>query len=232
MANKIAVLTDTGCDKIDELVKLADDYIPLYITFDGNNYIKQIRDVSVEEFYEKVKTSPIHPKTSLPSVMDFVDQFNEYLDKGCDILYLALDSKFSGTYQASISAKELVLEERPDAKIEIIDSLSCTFNLFCMVREAANMANENKPMEEIIDKVNKMIPDERVYMTVDSLEALKESGRVSNISAALGALLQIKPILEYKDGVLSSIEKVKGINKALKTVIEKTKEYHYSNYTK
>ena len=83
MANKIAVLTDTGCDRIEDLVKLGVDYIPLYITFDGNNYIKQVKDVSVEEFYDRVKTATIHPKTSLPSVMDFVDKFNEYLDKGC-----------------------------------------------------------------------------------------------------------------------------------------------------
>lgn len=225
MANKIAILTDTGCDNLDELVKLGCDYISLYITFDGDNYIKQNRDVTIEEFYEKVKESKIQPKTSLPSVMDFVDKFNEKLDEGKDILYLALDSKFSGTYQASLSARDLVLEERPEANIEIIDSLSCTYDLFVMVREACKMANEDKSMNEIIDKVNKMIPTNRVFMMVDNLEALRKSGRVSNISAALGDLLQIKPILKYEDGVLSTTGKVKGTNKALKQVLADTKVF-------
>ena len=127
MANNIAVITDTGADMIDELVKIGVDYIPLYITFDGTNYLKQMKDVSIEEFYDKMANATFFPKTSLPSVMDICDCYNKHLDEGKEVLYIALNSKFSGTYQAAVSARDLVLEERPDAKITVVDSLNCTY---------------------------------------------------------------------------------------------------------
>lgn len=221
--SNIAIVTDTGADNLEKYTHI--DYIPLYITFDGNNYLKQSKDVSIKEFYEKLKTNDKFPKTSLPAVMDFVDCFNKHLDEGKEVLYIALDSKFSGTYQASLTARDLVLEERPDAKITIIDSLNCTFMQCELACRAYDMAEEGKSVEEIVEVLNKMIPTSRVYCTVDSLENIKESGRVSNMAAAVGGLLNIKPILKFEDGVLGPDSKVKGLSKAYKTCITNMKEY-------
>lgn len=225
MANKIAIITDTGADMIDELEKIGVDYVSLYITFDGNNYIKQIKDVSVEEFYNKLENATFYPKTSLPSVMDFVDTFNKHIDNGEEVLYLALNSKFSGTYQAALSAKDLILEENKDAKITVIDTLNCTYMQYVLARTAKELADDGKSMDEIVDVMNKMIPTDRVIMTVDSLDNLNKSGRVSNASAFLGGLLGIKPILDFQDGVLQPTGKVKGLNKAFRTIIEEYKEF-------
>ena len=225
MSKKIAIITDTGADNLDQLIKLDVDYVPLYITFDGENYQKQMIDIGINEFYNKLGATDFHPKTSLPSVMDYVDKFNEHLANDEDILYIALNSKFSGSYQASLSARDLILEENKDARIEIIDSLTVSFNQFCLVREAALMAKDNATMEEILDKLNKMIPINKLFVTVESLDSLKESGRLSNFSAALGGLLNIKPILRLEDGVLAPTAKVKGMNKALSGLIKDAKEF-------
>lgn len=233
MAKKIAIITDTGSDNLDELTALGVDYVPLYITFDGENYIKQMIDISIEEFYEKISGElSFHPKTSLPSVTDYIDMFNKHLANDEDIIYIALDSKFSGSYQASLTAKDIILEDNPTARIEIIDSLAVTYPQFALVREAAIMAQNGSSIEEIVERINKMIPTVRVFLTVENLNSLKESGRVSNFSAALAGMLNIKPIMKLEDGVLEATSKVKGTNKALSKIISDVKEYVGENVDK
>lgn len=233
MAKKIRIITDTGADNLDQLIALGVDYVPLYITFDGENYIKQMVDISIEEFYQKISEEhTFHPKTSLPSVTDYIDMFNKHLADDEDIIYIALDSKFSGSYQASLTARDIILEENKDARIEIIDSLAVTYAQFALVREAATMANNGSTVDEIVERINKMIPTTRVFLTVENLDSLKESGRVSNISAALAGVLNIKPIMKLEDGVLEATSKVKGINKALSKIINDAKDHLGDNIDK
>lgn len=218
--SKIKLLTDTGCDMLEELKKIDVDYIPLYVTFDEKTYWKQIEEVSIPEFYQRIEDkNSSQPKTSCPSVEDYADIFYKYVNEGDSVLMIALNSKFSGACQAAELTKGIIKEDKKDAEIEIFDSGNCTYTQYVMCKKAKEMIDEGHTIEEIKEVLEVMKVESRVFMYVDDLSSLSKSGRVSNLSAQLATILNIKPILELKDGVLEAKKKVKGANKALSTII-------------
>lgn len=218
--NNIKLLTDTGCDLLEELIKEDVGYIPLYTTFDGTNFLKQRDELSIEEFYKKLEDNNTpHPKTSCPSVDDYCNIFNKYINEGKSILMICINSLFSGAYQAAEVAKNMILENNKDAKIELIDSKSCTYVQYILCKKAKEMIDEDIDIETIKHTLEIMKNESRVFMYVDDLTCLAKSGRVTNLKAGIASILNIKPILELKDGILESTKKAKGQNKAIREVI-------------
>ncbi len=150
------IFTDTGADNNATLEEKGACIVPLYITFDNETYLKQYVDLTVEEFYERV-TRPltIHPKTSLPSVQDFIEAFKPVLESGKDILYFSLSSKLSGTIQSALNAREMLLSEFPDAVIECVDTYTVTANETYMVGLACDMKTEGKTIVDIKNRIEK-----------------------------------------------------------------------------
>lgn len=218
---KIKLLTDTGCDMLDELKSLDVDYIPLYISFDGDNYLKQIDEISIEEFYKRLESKDAkHPKTSCPSVDDYYNMFISYTQNKTSIIMICLNSKFSGAYQAAQVAKNMILEKYKDAEIYIVDSENCTYTQYVMCLKVKEMLYKKCEYIEIKDAIEKMKEESRIFMYVDDLTCLAKSGRVTNLTAQFASILNIKPILEFKDGVLEPTKKAKGSNKAVATIIQ------------
>lgn len=225
--SKIQVFTDTGADMTDELKTYGVKIVPLYITFDGKNSLKQMEDIKLEEFYKKMREPhDMHPRTSLAPIGDYVDIFTEELEKGNDVLYLCMNGKFSSTLGAAINAKQILEEEFPDRKIEIVDSKTVTYGQHYMARRAQEMADEGKSMEEIIAMIEKVQPTIKYFFTVDTLDYLRDGGRIGEGAALLGGLLNIKPILLIdSDAEVKAITKVRGRNKSLEALIEEAEKF-------
>ena len=217
----IRVFTDTGADMTDELIEEGIKIIPLYITFDGINYLKQMEEIKVEEFYERLKAPrEIYPRTSLASIQDYVDAFKEELKAGNDVLYICINSRFSSTIGSANNAKNILEEEFPDRKIIVVDSETVTYGQHYLALQAHKMAQKGASLDEILEILEKIKKTAKYYFTVDSLEYLKEGGRIGKASALLGGMLNIKPILLLEDGVISPVSKVRGRNKSLEAVID------------
>ncbi|KXZ39300.1 EDD domain protein, DegV family [Alkalithermobacter thermoalcaliphilus JW-YL-7 = DSM 7308] len=216
----IKIIADSLSDIPSHLIKEYDiDIIPLTIIFEDGEYKDRV-DISVDEFYEKLKTSSTLPRTSQVTPVEFENIFKKYLDQGREILYIGASSKASGTYQSSVIAKDMLESE----KIHIFDTMALCGGIAMLVIEAGKMAKEGKSINEIIEKLKEMKEKIDHVFTVDTLEYLQKGGRLSATKAAIGTILNIKPILTVEDGVVKPLDQVRGKKKVIEKMIELSKK--------
>ena len=216
------IISDSSCDMPAELVKQCDVHVvPFGISIDGGNtYQKENEEITPLEFYKRLRAdSSIFPKTSLPSIQAYTDAFRKYLVEGMDVLCVNLTAKFSGSHQSAQNAAAILREEFPDRQIVVYDSWMCTGSQCAMVWEINRMKQAGLAIDEIIAKCDKMRVPSRIFVTVDSLLYLQKGGRIGKASALAGSLLNIKPIIMFKEGELMPLSKVRGRKKALEEII-------------
>ena len=201
--NNYVIVSDSSCDLPDELIKENNiKVVPFYVSLDGNDYLKERVNLQVRDFYEKmVNESNLNPKTTLPSVADYEDVFEEQIKAGNSIICVCITSKFSGSYNSASVAKENCLEKYPNAKITVIDSMVNTGVQGLLVLEIARMKRDGKTYDEAIKLANAMRKTGRIFFTVGNLEYLRKGGRIGKL---VGATLKIKPIIVLRDGEIFS----------------------------
>lgn len=207
MNNKnFTIISDGSCDLPDEIVKEKDiKVVPFYISFDGNTYLKEKVDIGVQEFYNKLVNEPnVYPKTTMPAINDYVTAFEEEIVKGNDIICICITTKFSGSYNSAMSAKDICLEKYPDAKITVVDSMVNTGLQGLLVLEVIRMKQDGLAYEKIVENIEKLKKTGRIYFTVGSLDYLRHGGRIGKLMAIVGATLKIKPIIVLRDGEIFS----------------------------
>jgi DegV family protein with EDD domain len=215
---KIKIITDsTSCVTKKYVNEKNVSVVPLSYTFDGIT-VKEGFPGEFDEFFKKLSGKDLFPTTSQPAVGDFILEFEKAFSEGYEeIIAILLSSKLSGTHNSGVLAKNMLGDER----ITIIDSLQAASNLRFLVEDAINMVEEGKTREEIIkyieDKKHKMF----IYLTVDTLEYLKRGGRLNSLQTTIGSMLNIKPIIQLKDGELKLLEQVRGKNKAINGIVNK-----------
>lgn len=212
---KVAVLTDSTAYIPIELRKKHNIYmIPLSVVFGEESYREEL-DISTEEFYKKVKESDQLPTTSQPSIGTFVELFEELAKDYDAVITIHLSQKFSGTFQAAISAGNMV----EDIKVYAYDSELSTIAQGFYALEAAEMAAQKTEPEEIIKRLDQMKEKVRAYFMVDDLSHLQRGGRLSGAQAIVGSLLKIKPVLHIVDGEILPFEKIRTRKKAINRII-------------
>lgn len=210
----IKIITDSSSNfTLPEAKEIGVEIIPLNITF-GDKIYKDGSELSAEEFYDKLLSSETLPKTSQPSPEDFVTIFEEAKTNNEEIIAILISSKLSGTIQSANIAKEIVGYE----KIHILDSGSTTIGQGILVEEAAKLRKKGLSVEEIIIKISMLKRKIRLFAAVDTLEYLQKGGRLSKTSAAIGGLLNVKPILHLEDGKLSAIGKGYGTTRTIAAI--------------
>lgn len=208
---------------------MADEYdiacILMQYTIDGEEYFYDLgRHTNINTFYERV-TAGAPVSTAQRNPQDFVDFWRPMLEAGRDILYIAFSSQLSGTYNCARMAREEILKEYPARRVEIVDTLAISFCEGQLVYQAAKMRREGKSLDEVKDWVERNKQHAIAYFMVDSLVYLKRGGRVSGAAAAMGTLLDIKPMLHVSaEGKLEPVEKLKGRKKAIKRMMEMLRE--------
>ncbi len=228
--SNIVLISDSSCDLPKALVSQYNvEIIPYYVSFDQETYYREITELPLVDFYKKLRAEKIFPKTSLPSINDYMERFLPHVEAGKSIICVCLSGHFSGSYNAAVNARELILENYPNAQIEIINSLNATAGEGVFVQEIARMIEAGLNFDKIIETAYKLREHARIFFFVETLEYLEHGGRIGKASALLGTMLNVKPIIYLQDGLLFPGGKVRGTKKAFAKVVELTKEYVGSN---
>lgn len=219
----VKIITDSCCDLPLELAdELGLNVIPVLVTSGDNEYRDQI-DITPKTVYEGMRKGKIY-KTSQITPQVFEEHFEEAARIGNPAIYLGFSSELSSTYQSAVIARMNILEKYPDFDLKIIDTKAASGGFGLIVYETAKAAKSGATKEELLDISRFYIDNVDQIFTVDDIDYLYRGGRVSKTSAILGGMLNIKPILEVKEGKLIPIEKVRGRTKVLKRMIEMMEE--------
>lgn len=180
--------------------------------------------LSAPAFYEKLRSGST-PKTSALSMDVIKTAMVAALQQELDILYLVFSSGLSGTFNNARLAAEELMQEYPDRKIMLVDSLAASLGLGLMVHKAVLLKEENKTIEQVYDYLQTNKLKFCHYFTVDDLNFLHRGGRVSKATAVVGSVLGIKPILHVDDtGHLIAIGKVRGRKPSLDLLVDKMEQ--------
>ena len=221
------IISDSSCDLPEETVRRHDiTVVPFYVSFDGTTYKKERVDIPVREFYDRmIEEKGVYPKSSLPSVQDYIDVFEPVIRSGEDILCICITSKFSGSVQSASNAKAILLEEYPDAKIEVIDAQMNTVLQGLYVLEAVKMKEAGVSLKDCVSELLSIRESGRIFFTIGSIDYLRAGGRIGKLSGLAASVLGIKPIITLKEGEIFNSGVARNRDRSLKKVIDLLKEY-------
>lgn len=180
--------------------------------------------VSYDYFYDKIDRENIIPTSSQPTLGQIFEVFRTIIRQGHEVLAIFISAQMSGTYLSAISAKQMILQEYPEARIEIIDSKTNCMALGIQVIEAAKAAINGLSMEDIIEKVLDLRDRIHFYFVPATLKYLIKGGRIGGASALIGPLLKITPILFVNNGQTDVFERLRGTKKAVERMILKLQQ--------
>ena len=220
------ILTDSTADLPESWTQEHDvQVLGLTIQLDGQTYETVGPDKLTSEQLLAKMESGSKPTTSQINVGQFEDVFRQYAQEGIAVLYVAFASALSGTYQSAVMAREMVLEDYPEAIITILDTKAASMGEGLLVMKAVEARAAGQSLEQTVALLQSLVPRVKTYFLVDDLNHLMRGGRISKAAALMGSLVNIKPIIAVTaDGSLDSVAKVRGKKKAQAEVVRMTLE--------
>jgi DegV family protein with EDD domain len=216
--SKVAIVTDsTAYLPGDLLSKYNITTVPQVLIW-GDETFRDGIDILPDEFYQRLKNAKVMPSTSQVSPMTMKTVFEKLLGEGYEICGIFLSSKLSGTIQSCIQAIEMM--ESGKDKIVIVDSETTAMAMGFQVLTVARAAQEGSSLEDCKKLAERTREHTGLLFVVDTLEFLHRGGRIGGAQRLLGSALNLKPILELKDGRIESVEKVRTKGKAYNRVLE------------
>lgn len=221
----IQIITDAGSDLLKEdQEKYGIEVIPIKITADGKDYLSGV-DIFSDEFYALLESCKEIPHTSQPSTADIYDVLKKHTDAGKQILMISLSSNASGFFNNMHLAKNMILEENPEAVIEILDSKVFAFLYGQAAINASKMAKDGMDILEIKEKTKEFIESYSVFVIPKSLTYLEKGGRINKASLIFGNMLDLVPVLTIQNGLMEAIGKVRGRKKLAKKLFQYLTEH-------
>ena len=216
---KTAVMTDSNSGITPEEGKKIGIYsLPMPVIIEGDVFYEG-KNITQEEYYGAM-TSGKNVTTSQPSPGDVMDMWDGILKEGYEqVVYIPMSSALSASCHAAIQ-----LSEEYDGKVQVVDDHRISVTMRESVLEAKWMANQGMTAEEIKKKLEENAYNSSIYIAVDTLEYLKKGGRVTEAGAAIGAVLNIKPVLTIQGEKLDAFTKVRGMKKAELKMLEAIEE--------
>lgn len=203
------IVTDSNADIALDLAQQIgiDEVVSTFVIFGDKSF--KSSEMAPAEFHARLKSDPNFPKTSQPSVGDFVSIYEKY--KGDEIVVILISKDLSGTFASAESAAMMM----SDQSITLIDTRQASAGEAVLVLEAVRLAKQGASPAEIKAHIESLIPRARLHFMVETLENLKRGGRIGGAQALIGGVLQMKPILTIKDGKVEALERVRTSGKAL-----------------
>lgn len=232
--NKYVITTDSTCDLPESFTKENNvDVIPVLYSVDDVVYGTPDSNMDIKDFYDAMRNG-IMPTTMACNIEDCKTVFEKYAKDNIDILHLAFSSGLSSTYSNAVIAANDVMEEYPNCKITVIDTLAASMGEGLLVYKAVNLKKEGKSLDEVAAYIEESKGNVISRFTVDDLHHLHRGGRVSKTTAIVGSLINVKPILHVdEEGLLKSLENVRGRKKSLARILdmmeEATRDYKGTN---
>jgi DegV family protein with EDD domain len=210
------IVADTTCGLPRELLtERGIPLIPQVVTFGEESYHDD-KDLDTATFLSKLKASPALPKTSAPEPARYYPPFEAARKRGESVVVVAPTGKASGTVRSA----QIAAQDFPDVDIRVVDTQTVSCNLGSLVLVADDMAKAGRSADEIVARLTDMIPRGRIYFLVDTLEYLAKGGRIGGAKRLLAELLEIKPILQVREGQVESFEQQRTKKRALARLVE------------
>lgn len=210
------IVADTTCGLPREILKQRGiPFVPQVVIFGEESYHDD-EELDTATFLQKLKASPTLPKTAAPEPPLYYPIFEEAKKRGESVVVVAPTGKASGTVRSAQTAAM----EFPDLDVRVVDTLTISCNLASLVLVADDMAKAGASADEVVARLDEMIPRGRIYFLVDTLEYLAKGGRIGGAKKLLAELLEIKPILQVKDGQVESFEQQRTKKRALARLVE------------
>ena len=214
MGKKVAIASDTNCGiTLDEAKELGIYLVTMPFFVDGEEYY-EYKTMDHAMFFEKLRDGA-EVSTSMPSPADLLDTWEELLEEYDEIVYIPMSSGLSGSCHAAMG-----FAEEFDGKVMVVDNQRISIIMKQSILEAKCMADNGMSAAEIKEYLEKDALNASIYVAVDTLEHLKKSGRVTPAAAAIGSVLNIKPVLQIQGGKLDAYKKVRGMKQATKALFE------------
>ncbi|MCL4369756.1 MAG: DegV family protein [Chloroflexi bacterium] len=213
---RVRVVTDSTADMDEgEPERLGITMVPLNVHWNGEAYQDKV-EISVDEFYRKLREEKGVPRTSQPSVGQFVEVYRRLLERAESIVSVHISSKISGTYNAAQLAAQQVAPDR----IAVVDSKILCYPLGVLATRTAEVAQQGASMAECVAFAEALVPRLRLFAAADTLEFLRRGGRLTRAQAFAGTLLAIKPMVQLVDGEIIPAERVRTRVAAIKKMAE------------
>lgn len=217
----VQVITDSTSDMPEGMAdELGIRIVPIYLRFGSETYRDGI-DITRDEFYSKLASSPFHPATSQPNPEDFTSVYKEYCDNVDGIVSIHISSKISGTFNSAMMAKKTLESHCP---IEIIDSKMNSGGLGLIVTAAARKAQSGAGFSEVIVEASKAVNEVRMFGMFETMKYLARSGRVNKTIAAASRILNVMPLLTFHDGNIVRAGLVRAISKGTDKIYDFVKK--------
>ena len=202
MSEAYHIISDGSCDLPVELAAEKNiTVVPFYVSFDDEHYLKENVEIGIRDFYQQmVDRKGVYPKSSMPSTQDYVDVFLPWAQKGIPVICICITTKFSGSMQSALNAREIVHETLPDARITVIDATVNTVLQGLYVLEAAALRDSGMEYEACVARLEEIKSTGRIFFTVGDMEYLKHGGRIGKVSAVAGSILGIRPVIALREG--------------------------------
>lgn len=214
--HRVAIVTDSTCDIPAQLAKSRGiTIVPLTLNFEGRALLDGV-EIRPSEFYRKLPNATTHPTTSQPSAGRFAETYSALLANHSAVVSVHISEKLSGTYASALQAAEMTDRER----VVVVDSRLVSMSLGLVTLAASELAAKDLEATAIVDKVMSMRESVHTYFSVATLEFLRRGGRIGHASALLGSVLQVKPVLCIKDGVVMPLERVRTFDRALGRIVD------------
>ncbi len=214
--SKVAIITDSTAYIPPELLQEYNISVaPLELIW-GDVTFRDGVDIQPKEFYTRLKKATIMPTTSQVTIPNFLELFSQLIKQDYSILSILISSKLSGTIDSAVQA----LKDFPKASVEIVDSLTSGMALGFQAITAAKAACQGASLAECREIAEQARQHTGVIFAVDTLEFLHRGGRIGGASRFLGTALNLKPILEVREGKVEPIERVRTRKKSLARMVE------------
>lgn len=220
------IFSDGACDiGFEKAEELGIGLIPFYVSIDHETYQKEILELPLSDYFRYMTEEKGYPKTSLPSIQDYVDAFRPALEAKKDILCLTITRTLSGSLESAAAAKGILEEEFPDARIYIINSWLATGAQSLLLQELARMQKDGKSLDEAVFYTEKAKADARIHFMVGDLSYLEIGGRIGKLAALSGSILKIKPIIILKGGEIGVGGVCRSRKKGLAQIADTVKKH-------
>ncbi len=217
----VSIVTDSTASLpagIAENLKIT--WVPYYI-HQGKQVLRDLVTAKAESFYAWMENANELPTTASPGPGDYLETYTTLFEKGARaIASIHMTSKGSGAYQAALAAKGLIEEKIPDLQIEVIDTLNVAMCQGWIAMEAARAALAGATLGDVVEKIRALIPTAQMIQTADTLRYLHLGGRIGKATHLVGSLLNIKPLIGMRDGVIVALGKTRSRQKAYQAMVD------------
>jgi DegV family protein with EDD domain len=220
----IAVVTDTCASIPPDLAESLQVEIVPYYLHRGQETLRDLVDISHDEFFQWLPTAEVLPTTANPGPGDYLRAFSKAAERADTIVTITMTSKGSGAYQSASIAREMAGSQLPDVKIEVLDTLQVAMVHGWAAIEAARAAQAGAELEEVVTAARRVAESGCMILTADTLRYLYMGGRIGRAQHLVGSLLNVKPLIGMQDGIIVPLGQARTRRRAYAKMLELMRE--------